>query len=414
MTTPRVGIAPRSHARPTASTSGESVTLDDTSDSCTACPGDVAAVRNDRPQRRCHPAWLRQRGDLTSTTTPDGNGGSEVAEDHYGYDGDGEQTTLTAPDGNLPGMAASMPVVQSTASYSGTSSASSATWSHTIGAGSDRYLYVAVTTNATASGSVTGVTYGGTAMTELSDEVDATTSNGHRDMSVWGLVAPAVGTANVVATLSTSYSAVSGVSVGLVNVNQSTPTGTIQTDTGGSVGAQSLSTTTAGSSSDLNLSALGWRDDEGLATAGSGQTLLGTGEGGSGSGFAVTQVSEQEGGSVTDGWSWDDGVTASDEITVPIRSASGPDVPVVQATATYSGSGSASSAVWSQTVEAGMNRYLYVAVTTNGTATGSVTGVTYDSVSMTKLSDVIDSTSAGKNRDLSIWGLVSAGRYRER
>lgn len=41
-------------------------------------------------------------GDLTSSSTPDGNG-SEVATTTYAYDGDGEQTSTVLPDGNLSG-----------------------------------------------------------------------------------------------------------------------------------------------------------------------------------------------------------------------------------------------------------------------------------------------------------------------
>ena len=231
---------------------------------------------------------------------------------------------ITVPVRSASADGATTPVMQSTATYSGTSSASSATWSHTIGAGANRYLYVAITTNAAITSSVTGVTYDGTAMTKLSDVLDSTSAGKNRDLSVWGLVAPTVGTANVVATFAASYSAVSAVSVGLINVNQSTPTGTIETANGGSPGAQSLSTTTAGNASDLNLSALGWRNDIGVATPGAAQTLLGIGEGGSGSNFAVTQASEQNGGAVTDSWSWTDPADSSDEITVPIKAPQPP------------------------------------------------------------------------------------------
>jgi len=41
-------------------------------------------------------------GDLTSTSTPDGNG-SELATTTYSYDGDGEQVSTIGPDGNLAG-----------------------------------------------------------------------------------------------------------------------------------------------------------------------------------------------------------------------------------------------------------------------------------------------------------------------
>jgi RHS repeat-associated protein len=41
-------------------------------------------------------------GDLTSTSTPDGNG-TEAATTTYTFDADGEQTGITAPDGNLSG-----------------------------------------------------------------------------------------------------------------------------------------------------------------------------------------------------------------------------------------------------------------------------------------------------------------------
>ncbi|HET9896764.1 MAG TPA: RHS repeat-associated core domain-containing protein [Streptosporangiaceae bacterium] len=41
-------------------------------------------------------------GDLTSTSTPDGNG-TELAATTYGYDADGERTSQVSPDGNLTG-----------------------------------------------------------------------------------------------------------------------------------------------------------------------------------------------------------------------------------------------------------------------------------------------------------------------
>src|SRR6185437_4741954 len=45
-------------------------------------------------------------GDLTSTSTPDGNG-TEVATTTYAYNSDGQQTSTVSPDGNLTGANAS-------------------------------------------------------------------------------------------------------------------------------------------------------------------------------------------------------------------------------------------------------------------------------------------------------------------
>jgi RHS repeat-associated protein len=54
-------------------------------------------------------------GDLTSSSTPDGNTGGELATTGYSYDGDGEQLTVTAPNGNLTGATAA--VYTTTVSY---------------------------------------------------------------------------------------------------------------------------------------------------------------------------------------------------------------------------------------------------------------------------------------------------------
>ena len=82
---------------------GNSVTLGGTNVTCSATPpspslpcaqidanGDVTKLTYD------------SAGDLTSESTPDGNG-SQLATMTYAYDGDGEATSVTSPDGNLPG-----------------------------------------------------------------------------------------------------------------------------------------------------------------------------------------------------------------------------------------------------------------------------------------------------------------------
>ena len=62
-----------------------------------------ASLRHDRPGRGRHPAHLRLRRRPHLESTPDGNSGGQMAKTTYGYDTDGEQTSIVAPDGNLSG-----------------------------------------------------------------------------------------------------------------------------------------------------------------------------------------------------------------------------------------------------------------------------------------------------------------------
>ncbi len=75
--------------------------------------------------------------------------------------------------------------------------ASSLTYSHTVGTGDDRILFV-YTVNHHTLGSITGVTYGGVAMTLIVSD-DATANHGQE---MWYLVAPATGANNVVVSKS--------------------------------------------------------------------------------------------------------------------------------------------------------------------------------------------------------------------
>jgi RHS repeat-associated protein len=82
---------------------GNTVTLNSTTISCTATPPSqslpCAKVNSDGVVTQLA---YDSAGDLTSSSTPDGNG-SEVATTSYAYDGDGEQTSAILPDGNLSG-----------------------------------------------------------------------------------------------------------------------------------------------------------------------------------------------------------------------------------------------------------------------------------------------------------------------
>jgi len=82
---------------------------------------------------------------------------------------------------------------------SGSSGATTLTISHTVASGSDRLLIVATNTLQSPVPTYTGVTYNGVAMTKI-DEVHSPTPL-HR-VALWYLLAPDVGTANIVVTVS--------------------------------------------------------------------------------------------------------------------------------------------------------------------------------------------------------------------
>jgi len=83
---------------------GESVTLGSSTDSCTnsAPSGELPCATID-PDRVVTQLSYDSAGDLTSSSTPDGNSGGETATTTHTYDSDGEQTSTVAPDGNLSG-----------------------------------------------------------------------------------------------------------------------------------------------------------------------------------------------------------------------------------------------------------------------------------------------------------------------
>ncbi len=82
---------------------GNSVTLNGTSIGCASnAPNPSLPCATINPDGVVTQLTYDPAGDVTSSSTPDGNG-SEKAVTTYAYDADGEQTSTTAPDGNLPG-----------------------------------------------------------------------------------------------------------------------------------------------------------------------------------------------------------------------------------------------------------------------------------------------------------------------
>jgi hypothetical protein len=102
-------------------------------------------------------------------------------------------------------------------------SASSVTYSHTCGAGDNRILLVGTWTEL-ANSSVSGVTYGGTALSAApSSPLDF--RYGSWRISLWYLVAPGAGANDVVAT-ATASGKIYVVSASYTGVHQTTPFGT--------------------------------------------------------------------------------------------------------------------------------------------------------------------------------------------
>jgi len=145
---------------------------------------------------------------------------------------------------------------------------SSLTWSHTVASGSDRLLIVRIA-NIDSTVSVSNVTYGGAALTQLQSSTSGSGTS-HVRASLWYLVAPTVGTANVVVTLSGS-TRVQGYSNDLSGVSQTTPFGTPVTTTGTN---NALSVTATGATGDLMMDVAAAQGGAGTATAGAGQTAI--------------------------------------------------------------------------------------------------------------------------------------------
>ncbi|MFQ5858700.1 MAG: hypothetical protein ACE5LU_24120 [Anaerolineae bacterium] len=97
------------------------------------------------------------------------------------------------------------------------STAASFTWSHTV-SGSNRMLVVGVSIRNQQNETVSGVTYAGTPLTFVGTRSNETSAR----IEIWQLVAPAVGTDNVVVTLSAPAKIIGG-AISLTGVDQTTP-----------------------------------------------------------------------------------------------------------------------------------------------------------------------------------------------
>jgi hypothetical protein len=148
-------------------------------------------------------------------------------------------------------------------------------WRHTVGAANDRMLIV-TSANRDGNKSVTGISYGGVALTEAGFRNAPSAQN---SCSIWYLIAPAVGSANVVITLGGSAK-ITASAYSLKGVHQTTPLEPFISTAGQNTSPKLTNTV---SPSYLMIDILAANGDAVGASAGAGQTLqwnLATGTGG--------------------------------------------------------------------------------------------------------------------------------------
>jgi uncharacterized repeat protein (TIGR01451 family) len=132
------------------------------------------------------------------------------------------------------------------------------TYAHTTTATANRLLIVGVDidiTNSTGT-TVTSVTYGGTALTNLGTHNDAGNS---RRVEMWTLLAPASGTANVIVSVNVPTAATVGVVTGATTfsgVDQTVPTGAFVSADGAVAGCIASANPTSACNSQLNVTSL--------------------------------------------------------------------------------------------------------------------------------------------------------------
>ena len=165
--------------------------------------------------------------------------------------------TTTASTSALAAASSTLATIAAAATTSGSNSsiASGGTlsFSHTPGSGTNRLLLVSVGVGMTSAtdgtpGTVTGVTFGGTAMSQV-----GTILNGPIRNYIYSLVNPASAAANVVVTIGTATSSVSASATTFTGANQTTPLGTLVSNSAAS--GATLSATVTSATDDLVYSA---------------------------------------------------------------------------------------------------------------------------------------------------------------
>ncbi len=196
------------------------------------------------------------------------------------------------------GVLATIAVDTTSSAATASGGASSLTFSHTVNSGSNSILVVEVaSSHGGASDPVSSVTYGSQTLT-LAGSASLPNSE---TTDIWYLLAPTVGTANVVVTLTGSCHFVAG-ATDYFGVSQTTPWGTLVTATGSASSTPSVSVASA--AGQLVIDSIVDQGDAGSITpSGTGQTQLWNQATGTAAGDALGGGSYQAGASsVTMSW----------------------------------------------------------------------------------------------------------------
>lgn len=151
-------------------------------------------------------------------------------------------------------------------------SGTSDSFSHTIGTGSNVYVFVCgFTRNGTTAADITSMTIGGSAATHIVTANDATDGTNIR-VEMWGR---AMGSTNGAVTVATNWDRTDSpriVATSLFGVNQGTSVGTPQSIDGNNTFPTSLSVNVSSAANELVASCLGLASSGSSITVGAGQT----------------------------------------------------------------------------------------------------------------------------------------------
>lgn len=209
---------------------------------------------------------------------------------------------------------------------SGTVTAGSLTWSHTVGAaGTNRILIVGVSIRNSSSQTVSSVTYAGTGLAR----VGQTTNSTNARVEIWRLIAPATGANNVVVTLSAAARFVGGAAsfTGVSQTpslalgtyfsatgNTTTPTVNVTSVAQGQVVIDTIANSTLATGSSLPCAGAGqtqrWSNRTSNGTAGNNTPGAGSTEPGPSGGGTVTMSWRLEGCSGATNRQWAIGAVA--------------------------------------------------------------------------------------------------------